>query len=184
VKKIDRKTTSLILLSIVAVAVLVGGIASITFAADTNSTSADSSDVGENTNDNASAPPFWELGLMSGAQSFGDGSGSRRGFGCGFRGSMGNVEISSEYTETVNTILENDTDVQNLISKGYNVTSIRPQVKSIIGGDGTITTRASAAIVTLRNGTLGYATVNVDVTNARVTQIVILTRTVIDKSTS
>jgi hypothetical protein len=184
VKKIDRKTTSLILLSIAAVAVLFAGIASTTFATDTNSTSADLSDVGESTNDAVSAPPFWDLGLMTGDQYFGDGPGSRRGFGCGFRGSMGNVEISSEYTETVNTILENDTDVQNLISKGYNVTSIRPQVKSIIGGDGTITTRASAAIVTLRNGTLGYATVNVDVTNARVTQIVILTRTVIDKSTS
>jgi len=168
----------------VAVAVIFAGIVSTTFATDTNSTSTDLSDVGESTNDAVSASPFWELGLTSGAQSFGDGSGSRRGFGCGFRGSMGNIEISSEYTETVNTIMANDTDVQNLISQGYNVTSIRPQVKSVIGADGTITTKASAAMVTLRNGTSGYATVNVDITNAKVTQIVILTKTVIDKSTS
>jgi hypothetical protein len=45
-------------------------------------------------------------------------------------------------------------------------------------------TKATTATAMLQNGTSGYATVNVDVENARVTQIVIITRTVIDKTSS
>ena len=97
---------------------------------------------------------------------------------------MGAIEVSSEYTATVNTILDSDTDVQNLIAEGYNVTSIRPIIKSAIEVDGTLTTKATTAIVTLQNGTSGHATVNVDITEAKVTQIVIYTRTVIDKTAS
>ena len=99
-------------------------------------------------------------------------------------GGMGNIEVSSEYTANVNAILDNDTDVQNLITEGYNVTSIRPIVKNVIGADGALTTKATTAIVTLQNGTSGYATVSVDVSQAKVTKIVIITRTVIDKTTS
>lgn len=95
-----------------------------------------------------------------------------------------NLEISTAYNATVYSILNNDTNVQNLITQGYNVTSINPIVQNVIGGDGTITTQASTAIVTMQDGTSGYATVNVDITNAKVTQIVIITRTVIDESSS
>jgi hypothetical protein len=102
--------------------------------------------------------------------------------------SMGNgmygIEVSSEYTANVYAILGNDTDVAGLITQGYNVTSINPIVKNIIEGDGTIATKANTAIVIMQNGTSGYATVNVDVTNAKVTQITLITRTVIDKSSS
>ena len=99
-------------------------------------------------------------------------------------GGMGNIEVSSEYTASVNAILESDSDVQNLISQGYNVTAIRPNVKSVIAADGTIATKATTANVLLQNGTSGYATVSVDVANAKVTQIVIVTRTVIDKTST
>jgi hypothetical protein len=97
---------------------------------------------------------------------------------------MYGIEVSSEYTANVNSILGNDTDVASLIQQGYNVTSINPIVKNIIEGDGTIATKANTAIVTMQNGISGYATVNVDVTNAKVTQITLITRTVIDKSSS
>jgi hypothetical protein len=117
--------------------------------------------------------------MMMGEPGFGGG----RGFGRG-PGGMGNIEVSSEYTATVNTILEGDTDVQNLIADGYNVTSIRPIIKSVIEADGTLTTKATTAIVTLQNGTSGYAVASVDISQAKVTQIVIFTRTVIDKTTS
>jgi hypothetical protein len=48
----------------------------------------------------------------------------------------------------------------------------------------TVTTQATAEIVTLQNGTSGIAFATADLTNEIVTQIVIITRTVIDKSTS
>lgn len=123
---------------------------------------------------------------MLGDQGFGGepGFGGHRGCGPGFMGGLGNIEVSSEYTATVNAILNNDTDVQNLITAGYNVTSIRPIIKTVIEADGTLTTKATTAIVTLQNGTSGYAVANVDISQAKVTQIVIFTRTVIDKTTS
>ena len=101
-----------------------------------------------------------------------------------FGGPMGNIEVSSAYNQTVSNILGNDTDVKNLVSQGYNVTSINPILISTIGADGTLTTKASTAIVTMQNGTSGFATVSVDITNAKVTQITVITRTVIDKSTT
>ena len=92
-----------------------------------------------------------------------------------------NIEISSAYNETIYSILTNDTDVANLLSEGYNVTAIHPILHSVIGGDGTVTTQASTATVLLQKGDTGYATVTVDVTNDKVTHIVIVTETVIDK---
>lgn len=106
------------------------------------------------------------------------------GRGDAFGGPMGNIEVSSAYNQTVTNILGNDTDVQKLVSQGYNVTTINPILSSKIGADGTLTTKASTAIVTMQNGTSGFATVSVDITSAKVTQIEIITRTVIDKSTT
>jgi hypothetical protein len=108
----------------------------------------------------------------------------------GFAGGYGmfgikNIEISSDYTANVISILNNDSDVlEKLLSQGYNVTSIDPIVKNVIEGNETIATQAATAKVILTNGTSGYATVNVDVANAKVTQIIIIVRTVIDKTTS
>jgi hypothetical protein len=184
--KIDRKITALTLLLITTFAVVFGGLmvtANTANATETNSTTSDSStltaaDLGNATN----ALPFGGMGeMIMGDQGFGRGPGGHRH---GFMGGFGNIEVSSEYTANVNVILNNDTDVQNLISQGYNVTSINPIVKNVIEADGTLTTKATTAIVTLQNGTSGYATVGVDVSQAKVTQIVIITRTVIDKTTS
>jgi len=98
---------------------------------------------------------------------------------------MNSIDVSAEYTANVISILNNDSDVaQQLISKGYNVTSIDPTIKNVIEGNGTITAQADTARVIMTNGTSGYAAVNVDVANAKVTQIIIITRTVIDKTTS
>ena len=98
---------------------------------------------------------------------------------------MDSIDVSSEYTANVISTLNNDSDVvKQLISKGYNVTSIDPTIKNVIEGNGTITAQADTARVIMTNGTSGYAAVNVDVANAKVTQIIIITRTVIDKTTS
>ena len=97
---------------------------------------------------------------------------------------MGILEVSSEYTASVKAILEVDTDVQNLISKGYNVTSIKPLIKKFVETDDTITTKATTAIAFLENRVSGYATVSIDVENTAVTKIVITTITMIDKTSS
>lgn len=151
-------------------------------AAETNSTTSDlTTATTPDPSNNATDSSLWGMGgMMMGEQGFG---GGRGGHGRGM-GSMGNIEVSSEYTASVNAILESDSDVQNLISQGYNVAAIRPNVKSVIAADGTITTKATTANVLLQNGTSGYATVSVDVANAKVTQIVIVTRTVIDKTST
>jgi hypothetical protein len=132
------------------------------------------------------------ISMNTGDQGFGGPMGPGGGQGStalgggqgGFMGGMGNIEVSSEYTANVNAILDNDTNIQNLISQGYNVTSINPTIKNVIEGNGTIATQATTAIVTLQNGTSGYATANVDLEQAKVTQIVIITRTVINETTT
>ena len=152
--------------------------------ADTNSTSTDTT-IDTSTTLDTAIPQFGDnMQMMDGCQGFGGGPGGR-GHGAGSMGSdMSNLEVSDEYTANVNTILENDADVANLISEGYNVTSIKPIVKNVIEGDGTLVTKATTAIVTMENGDSGVATVKVDVENSAVTKITIVTTTVIDKSSS
>ena len=187
---IERKTAALTLVLLTALAALIGGVAATTLAAGattTTTTTETSTATTPEPNGNATGLPFWGMGgMMMGDQGFGGGPGcgGHRGGGPGFMGGMGNIEVSSEYTATVNAILNNDTDVQNLVNQGYNVTSIHPIIKNVIGADGTVTTKATTAMVTLQNGTSGYAVASVDISQAKVTQIVIFTRTVIDKTTS
>ncbi len=181
----NRKTTAISLILLTTLAAAVGALTLTAFAAtDTNSTTTDTttiitSDAAQNANQLQ-----FDGRMMMDSQGFGGGPGGHGGHGEGFMGGMANIEVSTEYTANVNAILDNDTDVQNLVSQGYNVTSINPIVKNVIGGDGTLTTQATTAIVTMQNGTSGYATVKVDVANSTVTQIITITRTVIDKSTS
>jgi len=80
----------------------------------------------------------------------------------------------------VTNIATNDTDVQNLLSQGYNITSIRPVVTTTIDGSGNVITKAATADLTLQ-GTNGRAFVVVDLSQDKVTKIVTLTRTEIVK---
>jgi hypothetical protein len=157
-------------MAMVVIGAILTGYAASALATDTNSTTASTTSTTSSSNLTDVSIGF-DMG-------FGGGHG---GHG---HGSMGTIEVSAEYNQTVTAILNNDSDVTNLISQGYNVTSIRPIIKSTVSGDGTVTSKATTAIVELTNGTSGKAAVTVDITNAKVTQIVILTRTVIDKSTS
>ena len=114
-------------------------------------------------------------------------TGCNRGFGGRMSHKFGfnfnSLEVSSDYTQNVNNILNSDSDVQNLITQGYNVTVLKPLIKRVVQSDGTVTMKASSAIVSLK-GPSGHATVYVDIDSSKVLKIVILTRTVIDKSTS
>jgi len=184
--KIERKTKTLALLLTTVFAIAAAGLVASTYAqTSTTSSSTTTTTAPSTASDNAAALQPWGMGMMMGIQGFEGGPGGRGDrFGDGFGGQMGNIQASSAYNETVGNILGNDTDVQKLVSQGYNVTSIRPILSSTISADGTVTIKASTAIVTMQNGTSGFATVNVDITNAKVTQITIITRTVIDKSTT
>jgi hypothetical protein len=102
-------------------------------------------------------------------------------FGMGGFGGFGPVEVSDEFKQTATNIAENDTDVQNLIADGYNVTSVRPIIKTVIDAEGNVVTKATSAVLMLQKDTTGHASVMVDIEQAKVTQIIILTRTVIDK---
>jgi D-arabinose 1-dehydrogenase-like Zn-dependent alcohol dehydrogenase len=104
-----------------------------------------------------------------------------RGMGRGFGGfGSGAIQISSDFTANVTNIVKNDVDVQNLLNQGYNITVIRPVISTTVDGNGNVVTKASSADVMLL-GTNGRAFVVIDLTQAKVTKIVTLTITEIDK---
>ncbi len=94
---------------------------------------------------------------------------------------FGFIEVSEEFEQNVINIAKNDTDVQTLLDEGYNITAVRPIIKTVVEADGTVATKATSAIVVLEKDTTGCASVWVDIEQAKVTEIVILTRTVIEK---
>ena len=162
-----NRRKALILLSIVAVAAMLSGLYITAFATNNsgNSTTQEPWGAGIELTPGLCGPGFRGGGRMSG--------------GCGRNGF---VEVSAEYNQTVINIAENDADVQNLLAEGYSISGVRPIIKSVVQADGTVVTKATSAIVMLEKDTTGRATVYVDVANEKVTKIVILTRTVIEKN--
>ena len=80
-------------------------------------------------------------------------------------GGFGSIQVSSDFTQNVTNIAKNDSDVQNLLTQGYNITSIRPVISTVIDGNGNIVTQATSADVILQS-TTGRALVVVDLTSA------------------
>jgi len=158
---IDR-SKALILLTMVAVAAILGGIVLTTYAAGN----------GEESSDGFAG---WINGRMM-PGTCGWSRGGLRG-----RGGYGFVEVSEEFEENVINIAKNDSDVQELLDDGYNITGVRPIIKAVVEGDGSVVTKATSAIVMLEKDTTSHATVRVDMEEEKVTEIVILTRTVIEK---
>lgn len=103
----------------------------------------------------------------------------RGGFGC--QVICGPVEVSEEFKSKVIDIVKADQDVQNLLNNGYNITVVKPVVKTVVEGDGEVVMKATGAIVMLVKDRMSHATVKVDLENAKVTEVTILTRTVIEK---
>jgi hypothetical protein len=105
------------------------------------------------------------------------GKGWQRGFG---RRGFFTVEVSEEFTSKVLDILKSDPDASKLLSDGYNVTAVRPIVTLSVAGDGTVTLKATQAVVTLSKDS-SWAVVCVDVAQGKVISITAVTRTVIKK---
>jgi hypothetical protein len=161
VMNIDRKNIA-ILLTAVAMAAIIGGIALNAYAAN-------------NGEENNKGFPGWvNERMMPGMREWSRG-------GPGGRGCYGFVEVSEEFEENVVTIVKSDSDVQDLLDDGYNITGVRPIIKSIVEADGNVETKATSAIVMLEKDTTSHASVWVDMEEEKVTEIVILTRTVIEK---
>jgi len=181
--RIDKKIAALTLLTLVTLATVMGCFLLTTQATDTNDTTettTDNTTMATITADNSySSVPNWNIGGMGfGGPVSGRGPSHRcRG---GF-GGFGSIEVSAEFEEKVISIAESDADVQQLLDEGYNVTRVMPIVKTIIDGDGNVATKATSAVLLLQKDTTGQASVLVDLERAKVTQIVILTRTVIEK---
>jgi hypothetical protein len=178
---INGKSKALALFSVIAIATIISGIllapqmVNATETEDTSLTTQTSDSTDTATQEaNETVLPSWNNDCMG----FG-----RRGMRFGMRdfGGFGSIEVSEEFEQTVTSIAESDTDVQNLITDGYNVTSVRPIIKTVVDAEGNVVTKATSAVLTLQKDTTGHATVMVDIEEAKVTQIVILTRTVIDK---
>jgi len=155
--KTDRRK-ALILLSVVAFAAMLSGLYVTAYAT--------------NNDGNSTTLELWEpgLGFRGGGRTL-DGC-SRNGF----------VEVSAEYNQTVINIAESDEDVQNLLAEGYSISGVRPIIKTVVEADGSVVTKATKAIVMLKKDAKSTASVWVDLNAGSVTRIVILTRTVIEKS--
>ena len=176
---IDRKITALTLLTLVALAAVMGGFLLTTQATDTSGTTetATENTTAVITDAGCSVVSDWNVGGMGFG---GPGHRHKGGFG-GFGSGFIPVEVSAEFEEKVTNITKSDTDVQQLLDEGYNVTRVMPIVKTIIDGDGNVVTKATNATVMLEKDTTGRAIVSVDLEQEQVTQIIILTRTVINK---
>ena len=170
------------LLSIVAFAAVMSGFLISTQAADSSATSdTDTSTTYTTAVGNVSDMLGWNFGGMGGMGGVGFGGHGPRGRHGGFE-DLGPVQVSSEFEQTVTDIANNDTDVQNLLAEGYNVTTVRPIISSVVDAEGYVTTKATSAVLLLQKDTSGVASVLVDLEQAKVTEIVIMTRTVIDKT--
>jgi hypothetical protein len=185
-KDMNTKTKTLALLSVVLVALVAGSIILTlqSVKADTTSPVATDSETSLSAINATDNGPIRITGFNSEQMMirmeprFGMGHrGMDRGFG-GFGSEA--IQLSSDFTANVTNIAKNDSDVQNLLNQGYNITSIRPIISTTVDGNGNVITKASTADLTLI-GTNGRALVVVDLSQAKVTKIVTLTMTEIDK---
>jgi hypothetical protein len=165
---LERKV-KLLMLSTVLILAILSGVAIMVYANGVaNGTSANDASSESNI-------MFSYGGCLGGGHGFG-----RQGFGWG----GGNITVSQAYKDNVINIAKNDSDVQNLLADGYNITNVRPIISTVVEADGTVTMKATTAIVVLEKDTtnaLGRAFVKVNVEEGKVTTIEILTRTVIQK---
>jgi hypothetical protein len=162
--KIDRRKAIIILSVVIAVAIISGIVLNAYSTANAQTT--------VNSEQSWNFGAGWFIGNMS------MGMRGMRGRGCfGY----GFIEVSEEFKQNVVNIAQNDTDVQNLLNEGYNITAVKPIIKNIVEGDGTVVTKATSAILILEKDTTGRASVWVDLEQEKVTRIEILTITVIEK---
>jgi hypothetical protein len=185
----NSKTKALLLLSIITVALVAGSLILVTQSlakADTTTSVETDPETTPSSSINATYnSPINLGGFGNGPMAMGmeprPGMGHRMegGFGGGFGPQA--IQISADFTANVTDIAKSDSDVQALITQGFNITSIRPIITTSIDGNGNITTKASTANVLLEGNNGSRSFIIVDLSQAKVTKIVTLTVTEIDK---
>ncbi len=179
-QEMNTKTKAIALLTVVAVAAVAGSLVFLmqsTAKADTTNSVASDTETTARSQVTAPADNFT---FNPGFLGFRGHAMMERGFGRGCPGGFGPVQVSADFTANVTSIAKADTDVQNLLNQGYNITSVHPQIATTIDGNGNVVTKASTADLMLV-GTNGHAIVVVDLDQAKVTKIVTFTVTEIDK---
>jgi hypothetical protein len=162
----ERKTKALMISTILILAALSG----VAFMAYGNGTTIGTAATETDTTNSTCICGFRGFG----GEGFGRHGG--RGWGPG-----GFVSVSEAYKENVTNIAKNDSDVQQLLADGYNITGVRPIISTMVEADGSVTMKATTAVVALCQNSTGRAFVWVDLEQAKVTRIEILTRTIIEK---
>jgi len=178
----DKKTKALALLSVVIVAVVA---ASLVLAMQSTVKAGSNNAVASDAESTLSSINATDIGGFFNNEYMGFGSQGGMGMGQGFggpegSGGFGSIQVSSDFTQNVTNIAKSDSDVQNLLNQGYNITSVRPVISTVVDGNGNVVTKASSADLTLQS-TTGRAFVVVDLDQAKVTKIVTMTVTEIDK---
>jgi uncharacterized membrane protein YfhO len=147
VQRINRKTIAITLVMLATLSAVIGVLTMTALAQDSTTTNAPkaASDTTQSINYNQ----YTANTVMTDNGGFADNYGISSGLG------VNSIKLSSEYAANVISILNNDSDVlQNLISQGYNVTSINPTVQNVIEGNGTIAKQVTTATVIMQNGIL------------------------------
>jgi hypothetical protein len=186
----NSKTKALALLSVIVIAAVAGSLIFVTESiakADPTTSVATDSETNPSSSVNATDNvPNNFGGFGNGPMAMGmeprfgmSHRGMERGFGGGF--GPGAMQISADFTANVTNIAKSDSDIQNLLNQGFNITSIHPVITTSIDGNGNIVTKASTANVLLEGNNGSRAFVIVDLSQAKVTKIVTLTVTEIDK---
>jgi hypothetical protein len=164
----NTKTTALALLSVMVVAVVAGAFVMMqsTAKADNNAVASDEQTLALSSVNATDMGPAGFNGQIGYAMEprFGMGGGHRSGPEGGFGRGFGSeaVQISSEYIQNVTNIANNDSDVQNLISQGFNITYVRPNISTVIDANGNVVTKASTADLMLlgNNGSRAFVVVD------------------------
>ena len=184
----DRKIKVLALISIILAATFVATLVltlQSTAKADANSTVASDLQPTLSSVNETSAGGFMINGFMGLGDQRGMGRGGGFGGPCGPNGlgrfgEFGAIQVSSDFTQNVTNIASNDSGVQNLFNQGFNITSVRPIISTTIDGNGNVVTKATTVDITMLSAT-GRALVVVDLNQAKVTKIVTITMTEINK---
>ena len=178
----ERKNKGLIMLSVIAVAAILSGILLTTQAYTSQVTAADNEQTNQ-TNLTTVTPQTGDenYGVIPQEGCMRMGPGGHFGRGQIGMGPYGGIEVSTEFETNVVNIAKADSDVQQLLTDGYNVTRVMPIIKSVLDGEGNVVTKATNATLLLEKDTSGRALVSIDLQLNKVTQIVTLTRTVIEK---
>jgi hypothetical protein len=186
IKIMNTKTKALTLLSVMVVAAVAGSFILLqsTVTANNYAVAADTEQALSSVNATDTGPGGFngqggfamEPRFGMGGHRGGPGGG---GFGRGFGG--GTIQVSSEYIQNVTNIANSDSDVQNLLSQGFNITYVHPNISTVVDGNGNVVTKASTADLMLIGNNGSRAHVAVDLTQEKVTKIVTMTITEINK---